>query len=225
MRVCLNVSASSGPEPGPEPAIIPELAVASHSLDKKELRQVHHACELAKQVMKQGYSSFVHQVDHEPALQSCSADCTPITISEGVVVFVSQSHSQRRHGKCSHEFLVSVQFTRRLDSRGKELTHVMFRDPLPLTHGKKALQLIEGVRCQMRTLRQAGHKGLRNSRLCVRHMWSYRTRAAHQELPQTLGPELRSSWSQPRVLGAHGVHHCKGMCSPRRAERLSLELA
>lgn len=115
--------------------------------------------EVSKQVMKESYQRFVAAAEHEPCMQSCSADSTPIQVSDQVTLSLAQGATKRRFGKSSHEFLVAVQFSRRFRLDGRVATNILFRDPIPLTNGKKALQLTEAVRSQWKTLRQAGHRG------------------------------------------------------------------
>jgi len=153
----VDVMAASASQEGVES--IRSLAAASHSLDRDEARQVHRLCEIAKQALKDINDRFVASAEHTPILQTCSGDGTPIQVSEQATICLQQGHIQRRHGKTSHEFLVCVMFNRYLCPEGKAKTSILFRDPTPLTNGKKSLQLFESMRAQWKT-QTTGSSGL-----------------------------------------------------------------
>jgi len=134
-------------------------AKAGGALSRDQARLCDQVCEAAKEVCKQTTANLVASCEHEPCLQSCACDGTPIQVSLEMQAHLPNGRLIKRGGKASHEFLVASQFTRFVNAKGEALTALLVRDPLPLTHGKAVLRIVEASLSQWRSLRQHGHLG------------------------------------------------------------------
>jgi hypothetical protein len=135
------------------------VARPTHSLAKDDVRALHQMCEVAKEVCRQSALRVVRECEQSPCLQSCSADGTPISVSETVSALLPSGRVVRRRGKASHEFLVTTQFTRSSLPDGRLETTFSTTDPCPLTHGKAVDRIFESSRARWKSLRQLGHRG------------------------------------------------------------------
>ena len=116
-------------------------------------------CEVAKEVCKQSTAHLVASCEHEPCLQSCACDGTPIQVSVSMQEHLPTGRLIKRGGKAAHEFLVASEFTRYVSTAGETKTSLVVRDALPLTEGKATARLVEACTSQWLTLRQRGHLG------------------------------------------------------------------
>jgi hypothetical protein len=134
-------------------------AKAGHGLSRSEAHLSDKVCEVAKEVCRQSTARLVASCRHEPCLQSCACDGTPIQVSLQMQQHLPSGRLITRGGKASYEFLVASQFTRWVDAAGEAKTSFVARDPLPLTNGKATAQLVEAATSQWQSLRQHGHLG------------------------------------------------------------------
>ena len=140
-------------------AFIEFMARPTQSLSRADAYNVDQLCEVAKQVCRNATARLVAQADHEPCMQSSSADGTPIQVSQQIALKLPSGRLVRRSGKSSHEFLVAAQFTRHASCNGTVRTSFNTSDPVPLTDGKAADRIWEACRARWRSLRQLGHRG------------------------------------------------------------------
>lgn len=92
-------------------AHISSYGKASGALSVHDTRETMRICEIATFVMIQATARLVTAVDHEPLMQSCSADGTPIQVGNQVQAHLPNNQLIGRGGHTSHEFLVANQFT------------------------------------------------------------------------------------------------------------------
>jgi hypothetical protein len=150
----------AAPLPADEVAsLIQGFARPLTTLENPERAKAEKAAEVFKHTCREAANRLVADASHGPILQSCSADGTPIEVSQRAAAVLPSGRIVRRSGKASHEFLVAVQFNRFSDSDGSWPTCAVTGDPRPLTLGKSADRIFEACRAQWASLRQMGHRG------------------------------------------------------------------
>ena len=140
-------------------ASLQAIARPTTSLSRDEAKALDHMCEVVKAVAQHAATRMVWQADGKPCLQSCSADGTPITVSDTAAVALPSGRVIRRSGKSAHEFLVTSEFIRLAPVDGSSPTCFVVTEPTPLTHGKAVDRIVEACRNRWKTLRQRGHRG------------------------------------------------------------------
>ena len=135
------------------------VAKPTRSLDKGDVRALSQMCEVAKEVCRLAAQRVVSESEQSPCMQSCSADGTPISVSQTASSCLPSGRVVRRRGKASHEFLVTTQFTCSSPPDRSIATSFGATDPCPLTHGKAVDRIFEASRARWQSLRQLGHRG------------------------------------------------------------------
>ena len=124
--------------------------------DRHEMPQL---VEVLKQFLRQYGEAFIKGADGLPILRSYSSDCTPVKVKQRITAKLGPTRVHRVGGM-SVELLMEVVFLRYVDLDDQCHTHVVLRDPLPLTHGKSGLALFAASRQFFPTARECGHLGL-----------------------------------------------------------------
>jgi hypothetical protein len=136
-----------------------KFARPTPSLSRSEARELDHMAEVIKLVGQDCRKRLIADAVGQPCLQSCSADGTPVQVSEQAAAALPSGRLVRRYGKAAHEFLVMSEFVRRSLADGSVPTTFVVTDPIPLTHGKAVDRIVEASRCRWPSLRQMGHRG------------------------------------------------------------------
>ena len=119
------------------------------------MHQVARVAEVSKEVLRVGARAFVGKVDSEPCSRSTSSDGAPIAISQRIAAELPSGTVFRRSGKACHEFQVGLSLYNSSDPAVHP--RVLLREPVPVTHGKKALAEFEIDKLGGISLRAAGH--------------------------------------------------------------------
>ena len=107
-------------------ALIALIAKPANSVEKNTELACHAACEALKQTVQNSRDHIIDLANHEPLLQSCSSDGTPILVSKALSEKLPGGYTVRRRGKESIEFLVACEFTRHIALDGTVSTSLVF---------------------------------------------------------------------------------------------------
>lgn len=112
------------------------LSKPSRMLLRDEADEVAKLCEIFKKVLFDRAMEFVKASGEAPLLYSYQSDGTPILAQKTIVASKADSRKIVRHAGRSAELLLQRGFLKVFDASGQPRVTCLFRDPLPLDHGK-----------------------------------------------------------------------------------------
>ena len=139
--------------------LVRSLAKPSPAHDEATRRSCFQLVESAKAVMQSGVASLIDDAQGGVCMQFSSADGTPLKLSQRTSLQVGRTKC-KTGGKAGIELLAAIEFTRTQTASDSIATRLAFRDPVPLVRGKDQFALVAAMRCQWRTLRERGFRGL-----------------------------------------------------------------
>ena len=146
--------------------LIRDYGTASKILPSHEITARSKLCEVLKAYLRDKAETLVKQNQGRPLLYCYGNDGTDMITQVHITVDAGPHRQLRRRGGRALEFLIEMAWVSARTAGGKWETCVLFRDPQPMTEGKKADHNFMAARRFFPMLRQLGHRGICVSYYC-----------------------------------------------------------
>ena len=131
----------------------------SVALERTESSRSGAVCEAAKEMLLRKAKGLVMDSAGMPVLSSKSCDGTPIRVVHSASRKLTETKKAKTYGSKGVEVLVSNEFIRYRDPSEGWQTAVILSEPVPLTEGKSAPQILAAARQTWHTCRPLGAVG------------------------------------------------------------------
>jgi hypothetical protein len=139
-------------------SVLVGLCKAGRTLDKSEVAQCEQLAELVKGRLAHKAADLIKASENRPLLYSYSSDAMGIVVACDAHSSGPQQKNITRKGKVLVEFLMQRGMLKSVSAAGEMTMAVLMADPLPLTKGKKAVNMFVAASQFHPMLRRSGHQ-------------------------------------------------------------------